>query len=155
MIYDLRVIYDGRDNLEAWIPELDVASAYEREPGPYEMFCNAKPKGSDVALDWLLIDSFSHAYDLVINEVKDREASISDRYNVPEFGLYDVPLSEVLEYVFRHLVPKREAEWEVVVLQRTIRLPEDIERLTRIGGDSRVRLRIVDKDTIQLTRVAE
>lgn len=155
MSYSLRVIYDERDNLEAWIPEFDVASAYEREAGPYEMFNNAKPEGSGLAFDWLLIESFSHAYALVINEAKDREASIPDRYNVPEFGLYDVPLSEVLEYVYRRLVPKWEAGWEVVVLQHTIHLPEDVERLIRIGEDSRVRLRIVDKDTLQLTRIAE
>lgn len=79
MSYNLRVIYDERDNLEAWIPEFDVASAYEREPGPYEMFNNAKPEGSGLALDWLLIERFSHAYALVINEVKDREASIPDQ----------------------------------------------------------------------------
>jgi len=31
-------------------------------------------------------------------------ATDPDRYNIPEFGLYDVPLSAVLEYVYQTYV---------------------------------------------------
>ena len=43
MAHNLKVVYD-ESALEAWIPEFDVGPEYDREPGPYEMFSNAKLK---------------------------------------------------------------------------------------------------------------
>ena len=51
MVHNLKVVYDERDTLEAWIPEFDVGPEYDREPGPYEMFSNARLKEADSALD--------------------------------------------------------------------------------------------------------
>jgi len=127
MAFNLRVIYDERDNLEAWMPEFDSEDRYDTEPGPYEMFCNARLKGTACALDSLMIDGFSASYRRVMEEIREKESSIPDRYNVPEFGLYDVPLSTVLEYVYQTYVQKRPSpllEATVVVVRRAIPLPE-------------------------------
>jgi len=80
-------------------------------------------------LDWLIVNSFSYAYPAIMAEVRSKEASIPDRYNVPEFGLYDVPLSTVLEYVYQTCVQKRPSpvvEATVVVLQQAIPLPDAV-----------------------------
>ena len=53
MAHNLKVVYDERDTLEAWIPEFDVGPEYDREPGPYEMFSNARLKGADSALAYI------------------------------------------------------------------------------------------------------
>lgn len=154
MSYNLRVIYDERDNLEAWIPEFDIEDEYDIEPGPYETFPNAKLKGISPALDWLIIDGFSHAFNPVITEVKSKEASIPDRYNVPEFGLYEVPLSQVLEYVYHTFVQAAPApECIVTVRQHTIPLPEKIRSHTDIGEDTRLRVKVIDRNTLQLSRI--
>ena len=127
MTFNLRVVYDERDNLEAWIPEFDSEDRYDMEPGPYEMFSNARLKGAAYALDSLMIDGFSASYRRAMEEIREKESSIPDRYNIPEFGLYDVPLSAVLEYVYQTYVLKRPSpvlEATVVVVQRAIPLPE-------------------------------
>jgi len=157
MGYNLTVRYDDRDVLEIWIPEFDVVSARERESGPYEMFDNARFEGDNVAWDWLLILDFSAAYPDVIEEVRSKEGSISDRYDVPESGLYNVPLSEVLEYVYRTLVP----DWlkggpepmTVVVTQQMIVLPPEIVRRANLEDDTRLAVQFVGEDTLQLTPV--
>jgi len=156
MAYKLRVVYDERDTLEAWIPDFDVGPEYDREPGPYEMFSNARLKGTNPALDWLIVNGFSHAYPVIIAEVRSKEASIPDRYNVPEFGLYDVPLSGVLEYVYQTYVLKRPSpvlEATVVVVQRTIPLPEEVIRKTNIRDNTSLLMRVIDENTLQFSKV--
>lgn len=73
MAFNLRVIYGERDTLEAWIPESDVGPEYDRESGPYDMFSNAKLKRASSALDWLIVNSFSHAYPMIMAEVRNKE----------------------------------------------------------------------------------
>lgn len=157
MRYNLIVHYDDRDALEAWIPEFDIVSAREREPGPYEMFDNARFEGDGVAWDWLLILDFSAAYPDVIEEVRSKEGTISDRYDVPEFELYDVPLSEVLEYVYRTLVPdwlkEKPEPMTVVVTQQMIVLPPEIVRRANLKDETRLAVQFVGEDTLQLTPV--
>jgi len=172
MAFNLRVIYDERDNLEAWIPEFDGEDRYDTEPGPYEMFCNARLKGTACALDSLMIDGFSASYRRVMEEIEEKESSIPDRYNVPEFGLYDVPLSAVLEYVYQTCVPstgsghrlKRPSpvlEATVVVVQQAIPLPDHVMRKTNtctersrsIRDNTRLLVRVIDENTLQFSKV--
>jgi len=164
MVHNLKVVYDERDTLEAWIPEFDVGPEYDREPGPYEMFSNARLKEADSALDWLIVNSFSHAYPMIMAEVRNKETSIPDRYSVPEFGLYDVPLSAVLEYVYQTCVPstgsghrlKRPSpvlEATVVVAQQAIPLPDHVIRKTNIRDNTRLLVRVIDENTLQLSLV--
>ena len=156
MAFDLRVIYDERDNLEAWMPEFDSEDRYDTEPGPYEMFCNARLKGAACALDSLMIDGFSASYRRVMEEIREKESSIPDRYNVPEFGLYDVPLSAVLEYVYQTYAQKRPSpvlEATVVVLQQAIPLPDHIIRKTNIRDNTRLLVQVIDENTLQFSKV--
>ena len=164
MAFNLRVIYDERDNLEAWIPEFDGEDRYDTEPGPYEMFCNARLKGTACALDSLMIDGFSASYRRVMEEIEEKESSIPDRYNVPEFGLYDVPLSAVLEYVYQTCVLKRPSpvlEATVVVVQQAIPLPDHVMRKTNtctersrsIRDNTRLLVRVIDENTLQFSKV--
>ena len=156
MGYELRVVYDERDTLEAWIPEFDVGAENDREPGPYETFSNARLKGAEQVLDWLIINGFSNAYALIMAEVRNKEAAIADRYNVPEFGLYDVPLSTVLEYVYRNCVVKESegvVETMVVVQGQAIPLPEEILHRTNIRDNTRLRVRVIDENTLQVSKV--
>ena len=174
MAFNLRVIYDERDNLEAWIPEFDSEDRYDTEPGPYEMFCNARLKGTPCVLDSLMIGGFSASYRRVMEEIKEKEGSIPDRYNVPEFRLYDVPLSTVLEYVYQTYVLKRLSpvlEATVMVVQRApgpeaparraILLPEAVlrktntctERSRSIRDDTRLLVRVIDENTLQFSLV--
>jgi hypothetical protein len=158
MGYNLIVRYDDRDVLEIWIPEFDIMSAQERESGPYEMFSNAKFEGNEVAWDWLLIPDFSTAYPDVIEEVRVKEDSISDRYDVPEFELYDVSLSEVLEYTYRTLTPdwlKEKPELlTVVVTRQMIVLPPEIVRRANLDDNTHLAVQFVGEDTLQLTPIA-
>jgi hypothetical protein len=119
MAYLLRLIYDDQDNLEAWLPEFDDEKRYDTDPGPYDLFDNACLKGTAPVMDSLLILDFSAAYPNVIEEVRSKEDSVSDRYDVPEFGLYNVPLSEILEYIYRTLVPdwRKERHEPVTVVE--------------------------------------
>ncbi len=164
MTHNLKVVYDERDTLEIWIPEFDVGPEYDREPGPYEMFSNARLKGADSALDWLIVNSFSYAYPVIMAEVRSKEVSVPDRYNVPEFGLYDVPLSAVLEHVYQTFVLKRPSpilEATVVVVQRAIPLPEEVirktntctERSRSIRDNTRLLVRVIDENTLQFSKV--
>ena len=157
MEYSLTVCYDDRDVLEAWIPEFDVVSARKRESGPYEMFSNARFERDEVAWDWLIILDFSAAYPDVIEEVLNKEGFVSDRYDVPEFGLYNVPLSKVLEYVYRTLVPnwlKREPQpMTVVVTQQMIVLPPEIVRRANLEDDTCLAVQLVGEDALQLVPV--
>lgn len=156
MVHNLKVVYDKRDTLEAWIPEFDVGPENDREPGPYEMFSNARLKGADSALDWLIVNSFSYAYPVIMTEVRSKEASIPDRYNVPEFRLYDVPLSAVLEYVYQTYVQKRPSpvlEATVVVLQQAIPLPDHIIRKTNIRDNTRLLVQVIDENTLQFSKI--
>jgi len=156
MAHNLKVVYDERDTLEIWIPEFDVGPEYDREPGPYEMFSNARLKEADSALDWLIVNSFSHAYPMIMAEVRNKETSIPDRYNVSEFGLYDVPLSAVLEYVYQTYVLKRPSpvlEATVVVVQQAIPLPDHVIRKTNIRDNTRLLVRVIDENTLQLSKV--
>jgi hypothetical protein len=156
MAHNLKVMYDERDALEAWIPEFDVGPENDREPGPYQMFSNARLKGAGWALDWLIVNGFSHAYPLIMAEVRSKEASIPDRYNVPEFGLYNVPLSAVLEHVYQTYILKRPSpalEATVVVVQRAIPLPEEVIRRTNIGDNTRLLVRVIDENTLQFSLV--
>ncbi len=114
MSYELRVVYDERDSLEAWIPEFDRADEYDTEPGPYQTFSNAKSKGTPPAFDWLIIDGFSYAFKRVIAEVK--EASFPDFYDAPEFALSAVPLSQVFEYVYNTLLPPHLKQQEMTTV---------------------------------------
>lgn len=156
MTFNLRVVYDERDNLEAWIPEFDSEDRYDTEPGPYKMFCNARLKGTACALDSLMIDGFSASYRRVMEEIREKENSIPDRYNVPDFGLYDVPLSAVLEHVYQTYVLKRPSpvlEATVVVAQRAIPLPEEVIRKTNIRDNTRLSVRVIDENTLQFSKV--
>ena len=156
MAFNLRVIYDERDNLEAWIPEFDSEDRYDTEPGPYEMFCNARLKGTACALDSLMIDGFSASYRRVMEEIKEKESSIPDRYNVPKFGLHDVPLSTVLEYVYQTYVLKQPStvlKVTVVVVQRAIPLPEEVIHRTNIRDNTRLLVRVIDENTLQFSKV--
>ena len=156
MAYLLKVVYDERDTLEAWIPELDVGPEHDREPGPYEMFSNARLKGGGSALDWLIVNSFSYAYSEIMAEVRSKEPSVPDRYNVPEFGLYDVPLSTVLEHVYQTHVLKQPApvsEATVVVVRQAIPLPEEVIRKTNIRDNTRLVVRVINEDTLQFSKV--
>lgn len=156
MIFNLRVVYDERDNLEAWLPEFDSEDRYDTEPGPYEMFCNARLKGAAYALDSLMIDGFSASYKRVMEEIREKENSIPDRYNVPDFGLYDVPLSVVLEHVYQTCVLKRPSpllEATVVVAQQAIPLPEEVIRKTNIRDNTRLLVRVIDENTLQFSLV--
>ncbi len=156
MAFNLRVIYDERDNLEAWIPEFDSEDRYDTESGPYEMFCNARLKGTACALDSLMIDGFSASYRRVMEEIKEKESSIPDSYNVPEFGLYDVPLSTVLEYVYQTYILKQPStvlKATVVVVQRAIPLPDYIIRKTNIRDNTRLLVRVIDENTLQFSKV--
>ena len=99
-----------------WIPEFDRADEYDTEPGPYQTFSNAKSKGTPPAFDWLIIDGFSYAFKRVIAEVKEKEATFPDFYDVPEFGLSAVPLSQVLEYVYNTLLPPHLKQQEMTTV---------------------------------------
>ena len=156
MAFNLRVIYDERDNLEAWMPEFDSEDRYDTEPGPYEMFCNARLKGTACAFDSLMIDGFSASYRRVMEEIKEKESSIPDRYNVPKFGLHDVPLSTVLEYVYQTYVLKQPStvlKVTVVVVQRAIPLPEEVIHRTNIRDNTRLLVRVIDENTLQFSKV--
>ena len=168
MAFNLRVIYDERDNLEAWIPEFDSKDRYDTEPGTYEMFCNARLEGTACAFDSLMIDAFSASYRRIMEEIKEKEDSILDRYNVPEFGLYDVPLGAVLEYVYRTYVLKQPSpvlEATVVVVQwasgpeaparRAILLPEAMLRKTNIRDNTHLLMQVIDENTLQFSKVDE
>ena len=110
-----------------------------------------------MAWDWLIILDFSAAYPDVIEEVLNKEGFVSDRYDVPEFGLYNVPLSKVLEYVYRTLVPnwlKREPQpMTVVVTQQMIVLPPEIVRRANLEDDTCLAVQLVGEDALQLVPV--
>ena len=157
MAYLLRLDYDERDNLEAWLPEFDDEKRYDTKPGPYGTFDNARLAGTAPVMDSLLILDFSAAYPDVIKEVRSKASSVSDRYDVPEFGLHNVPLSEVLEYVYRTLVPdwlKRVPKpMTVVVTQQMIVLPPEIVRRANLEDDTCLAVRLVGEDALQLVPV--
>jgi len=156
MTFELRVIYDERDNLEAWIPRFDVSPEYDSEPGVYELFFNSRLQGASRSFDDLMILDFSASYNQVMQEVKGKEAFVPDRYNVPEFGLYDVPLSTVLEYVYQTYVQKRPSlvvEATVVVVQQAIPLPEEVIHKTNIRDNTRLLVRVIDENTLQFSKV--
>jgi hypothetical protein len=103
-----------------------------------------------------MIDGFSASYRRVMEEIEKKESSIPDRYNVPEFGLFDVPLSTVLEYVYQTYVLKRPSpvlEATVVVAQRAIPLPEEVIRKTNIRDNTRLSVRVIDENTLQFSLV--
>lgn len=90
--------------------------------------------------------------------MRNKEDVIPDHYDVPEFGLYNVPLSEVLEYVYRALVPDwlkaRPQPTTVVVTQQMIILPPEIVRRASLEDDTCLAVQLVGENTLQLTPVA-
>ncbi|MGB0383816.1 MAG: hypothetical protein ACPGWR_03250 [Ardenticatenaceae bacterium] len=156
MIYELRVIYDDRDTLEAWLPEFDVEDQYETEPGPYRTFSSSRKKDAQASLDWLIIDSFSLVFKRAIAEVTQIEKFIPDRYNVPEFNLKGVYLSQVLEHVYQVLVPEhmKQASPFAVVTGKTFFLPPEFMRRAKVQENTRFLVTQVDQDTLLLKRAS-
>ncbi len=52
----------------------------------------------------------------MIAEIREKEASFPDFYDVPEFALYAVPLSQVLEYVYNTLLPPHLKQQEMTTV---------------------------------------
>lgn len=152
MAYRLKVIYDERDFLEAWIPESDGDLSSERESGIYETLNCARIVGSGRALDFIMEDGFSKSYHRIIAEVREKEPQVPDRYDVPEFGLYDVPLGDVLDYVYHNLVPEWRKRPSVVY---EVPLPAELARLTALKEGTPMWVTIIDEDTIQLRRAKQ
>jgi len=112
MTYQLKVDLDERDFLEIWIPEFDLASFPKLEPGLYD-FDSTKLKGANRAFDSIMIDGFSKAYPKILAEVKRKEPPIEkENYDVPELGLYQAPLSRILEEIYCRFVAKKESSWQ-------------------------------------------
>jgi len=99
-----------------------------------------------------MVDPFSRRYHEIIKEVRAKEPEVPDRYDVPEFGLYDVPLGDVLDYVYRNLVPALTGITTRVV-EHAVPLPSAIEYMTGLPDEAEVRVRVIDRNTVQLTRI--
>jgi hypothetical protein len=109
MTHILKVSYDERDFLEIWNPKFDFGPEVTRESGLYESFLScAKVKGAKRAFDSLMIDAFSKCYQDNLNEVRHKEPALEkESYDVPDLGLFHVPLSRILEEVYRRFVAVR------------------------------------------------
>ena len=155
MAEQLQVRYDERDFLEAWLPAYESEKPSTRfESGVYECFDDcARRRGAMRAFDSIMVDAFSRRYHEIIEEVRAKEPEVSDRYDVPEFDLYDVPLGDVLEYVYQHLVPALTGITTRVV-GHAVPLPSAIEYMTDLTDETEVQVRVIDRNTMQLTRVS-
>jgi len=108
MTYQLRVDLDERDFLEIWISAFDSESFAEFEPGRYD-FGSARLRGANRAFDSIMLDAFSAAYPRILAEVKRKEPPVEqENYDVPELGLYQTPLSRILEEIYCRFVAKQE-----------------------------------------------
>lgn len=108
MTHRLKAVLDERDFLEIWIPEFNTEPFPELESGLYRLFSCAKLKGAKRAFDSIMIDGFAKAYLDIMAEVKRKEPPVEqENYDVPEFGLYKVQLSRILEEIYCRFVEKK------------------------------------------------
>ena len=111
----LRFIHsEDFDTLEMWLPEFSTASSKAKyESGLYDSYFCSRRKGAKRAFDGLLIDAFSAAYQDLLDEVKHKEPPVErENYDVPELGLYQTPLSRILEEIYCRFVTKQELSWQ-------------------------------------------
>lgn len=117
MTHLLKFRYDDRDFLEIWLPEFESETEYEFEDGLYDYASAAKHKGSNRAFDSIMIDAFSKVYPDIIDEVRRKEPPVGrESYDVPALNLYQVPLSEILEYIYNKFVRRQSRDQKEAVL---------------------------------------
>jgi hypothetical protein len=122
--HKLKFSYDDRNFLEIWNPKFDFGPEVPREAGLYETLLDcAKVKGAQRAFDSLKIDAFSKCYLDALEEVRRKEpAPEKESYDVPDLGLYHVPLSRIIEEIYYKFVSPKRDTWVETANPSTIEL---------------------------------